>query len=58
MRACGLNSLVVCFDVKTCDITGGDVTTRSEIETKNICFLGFQDMREGVTSRRLILWSL
>jgi hypothetical protein len=30
VRACGLNALVVYFDVKTCDLWEGCVTTRSE----------------------------
>ena len=31
---------------------------KREIEIENICFLGFQDIREGVTLRRVILWRL
>jgi hypothetical protein len=34
------------------------MTTRSDNYTKNIRSLGFRDVREGVTLRRLILWSL
>jgi hypothetical protein len=35
------------------------VTIRSEIQTENIFSLGFQNIRQGVTTvRRLILWSL
>ena len=36
----------------------GNVTTKSEIGTANICSIGFRDIREGVTLRRLMLWSL
>jgi hypothetical protein len=47
---CGLNSLVVNFNVKTCDVYGsGNVTPRSEISIENICSLGSQDIRGGVT---------
>jgi hypothetical protein len=35
-----------------------NVTIRSEIEIVNIRSLGFRDVKEGVTLRRLILWSL
>ena len=59
MQMCGLNSLMVCFNVKTCVIYGsGNVITRSEIFIQNIRSLGFRDIREGVTLRRLILGSL
>ena len=34
------------------------MTTRNEIQTKSICSLVIQDIREGVTLRRLIFWSL
>jgi hypothetical protein len=33
------------------------VTIRCEIQTENIRSLGFGDIREGFTLRRLILWS-
>ena len=32
--------------------------TRSEISIENIRHVGFRDIREGVTLRRLMLWSL
>ena len=35
-----------------------NVTIRTDIWTKNIHSLGFRDIREWVTPRRLILWSL
>ena len=54
VRACGLNSLVVYFNVKTHDVWEGDMPTRSEIQTKKIYSLRFWDIREGVTLRRLI----
>ena len=38
VRACGLNFLVVCFNVKTYDIWEEYVTIRSEIQTENIRF--------------------
>jgi hypothetical protein len=40
------------FMSKTCDIWEVNVTTRRDIQTENICFLGFRDTREGVTLRR------
>ena len=52
MQACGLNSLVVYFNVKTCDLHEGNVTIWSEIETKNINSLGFWDIGKVVTLRR------
>ena len=58
MRACILNSLVVYFNVKTHDTWEGNVTIRNEIQIKNIRSLGFWDLREGMTLRRLILLSL
>jgi hypothetical protein len=35
-----------------------NVTTKREIQIENICFLAFQNIREGVTLRRVILWRL
>ena len=58
VQACGLNTLVVYFNVETHVYERRNVTIRSEIETMNIRSLGFRDVREGVTLRRLILWSL
>ena len=58
MRVCGLNSSVVYFDVKTCDIWEVSVMTRSETQTESICFLGFRGVWEGVILRRLILRSV
>ena len=58
MWACGFNSLVVYFYVNTRDIREEYMTTRSELYTEDIRSLGFRDVREGVTWRRLILWSL
>ena len=58
MRACGLNFVVVYFDVKTHGIWEGDVITRSEFQNKNIHFLGFWDIRGEVTLRGLILRNL
>ena len=56
---CGLNSLVLDFNVKPRDIYGsGNVIIRSEISIEKICSLRFQDIKEGVTLRRLILWSI
>ena len=37
------------FNVKTHDIREGNLTTRREIETEHIFFLGFRGIREGVT---------
>ena len=37
---------------------GGTMTTRKESETEDIRSLGFQDIREDVTLRRMILWML
>ena len=50
--------LVVYFNVETCDMWEINVTMRSETKIKNIRSLGFQDIREGVTLRRLVLQSL
>ena len=58
MQACGLNSLVVYFNVNAHDIWEGNVIIRSDISFENIFSLGFQDEREGVTLRRLVLRSL
>ena len=58
MRARALKSLVVHFNVRPRDIWEGHVTTRSEIQPGNNRSLGFPDIREGVTSRRLILRSV
>jgi hypothetical protein len=58
MRGFGLTSLVVCTNNKTRDRRGRNMTIRSEICTKNIHFLGFHDIREGVTLWGLTLWSL
>ena len=44
--ACGLTSLVVCFDDKFHDIKERNVAIRSEIWTTKICSLGFHDIRE------------
>ena len=44
--------------LKPHDVWEEHVIIRSEVETENVCFLGFQDIREGVTLRRLILWRL
>ena len=57
-EGCRLTSLVVCINVKPHDIRERNVTTRSEIWSKNICSLRFQDIREWVTLRELILQSL
>jgi hypothetical protein len=46
------------FIVKTHDIWEGNVITRSEIEIENLCCLGFQEIREGMTLKRLELQSL
>ena len=55
-----LNSLmVVHFNVKTRDIYGNrNVTTRSEFSLENIRFLGYWDIKEGVTLRTLIVWRI
>ena len=58
MRACALNSLVVYSNVKTHDIGEGSMITWSEIQTENICSFRVWDIREGVSFRRLVLWSL
>ena len=55
MRMCGLNALVNYFNVKTCDMWEGDVTTRRDIWTKHICSLGFWDMREEATLQKVTL---
>ena len=57
MQTCGSDCLEVYFNVRTCDIWEGNMTIRSEIQTKRICPLGFQVIREGVTLRRLTLQS-
>ena len=53
VRACGLHSLVVFYNVETHTIYGeGNVTTRSEISIKNkFRSLRFWDIREGVALR-------
>lgn len=43
---------------KTRDVWMGNVITRSKIWIENICFLGFGDIREGVTLRKLVLQTL
>ena len=62
MCTCGLNSLDVYLNdiilVKIHDIWEGNMTTMSVTQTKNICSLGFQDIRERAKLRRLILWGL
>jgi hypothetical protein len=50
--------MCVVWNVKTHDLWEGNVTTMSEIKTENICSLGFQDIREGVTLRRSLWWRL
>ena len=57
-RACGLDSLVVYFNVKLRDIWEGNMTIRSEIWTEDIHPLGFQDIREGITFKGLVLRNL
>ena len=57
-KGCGLTSLVACINDKFCDIRERNVTIRSEIWTRNICFLGFQDIREWAILWRSILQSL
>ena len=52
VQACGLDSLVDYYYVKTYDIWEGNVTTRRGILIKHICFLGFHDIRKGVTLGR------
>jgi hypothetical protein len=49
VRACGLKSLVIYFNIKICDIWEKNMAVRSEIMTENIHSLGFQGIREGVT---------
>ena len=58
MQGCGLTSWVVCFNDKFCDIRERNVAIRSENWTRNICSLGFRDIREWVTLWGLILRSL
>jgi hypothetical protein len=53
-----LNFSVVYYNVKTYDIWERNMTVRSEVYTENMDSLGFGDLREGVTLRRLILRSL
>ena len=49
MQACGLNPLMVYFDVKTHDIWEENLTIIGDIiYTKNIRTLGFRDTRGGV----------
>jgi hypothetical protein len=45
MRGCGLTSLVIYINDKSCDIRERNVTIRSEIWTMNICSVGFQVIR-------------
>ena len=42
MRACGLNSLMDRFNVRTCDIWEVNMTTRREIYYENIRPYGFR----------------
>jgi hypothetical protein len=49
VRACGLKSLVICFDIIFFDIWEKNMAVRSEIMTENIHSLGFQGIREVVT---------
>ena len=49
VQACGLNSLAVYFDVKTCDICKGNVTLNTEIQIDHIHSLGFWIISKGVT---------
>ena len=58
MQGCGLPSLAVCINDKICDIRERNVTIRSEIWSMNIRSLAFQDIREWVTLRKVILRSL
>ena len=58
MQGCGLTSLVVCINDKTCDVKERNVTIRSAIWTTHIRSLGFRDIREWVTLWKLILQSL
>ena len=51
VRACGLNPLVVYFDVNTHYIWKGNMITRREISSENIHSLGFRDMKKGVALR-------
>ena len=51
VSTCGLNPLMVYFDVNIRYIWKGNMITRCEISSKNIRSLGFRDMREGVALR-------
>ena len=48
----------ICINDKICDTRERNVPIKSEIWTTNIRSLGFWDIREWVTLRKLILWSL
>ena len=54
-RECGLRSLADYLDVKSRDVWEGNVTRRGEIYIEHIRSLGFRDIIEGVTIRRLVL---
>jgi hypothetical protein len=52
------NSLVDCFNIKTCGMWKGNVTSSMQIVIENVCSLGFWDIRGGISLRRMILWRL
>ena len=58
MQGRGLTSLVVFVNDQICNIRERNMTIRSEIWTKNVRSLGFQDIREWVLLWRLIIQSL
>jgi hypothetical protein len=53
-----LNSLVVYFNVKCYNIWERNATIRSKIKIESTHSLGFGEIREEVTLRRLIVQSL
>ena len=55
MRGYGLDPLLVYFNVQTHDIWERNMSIRREMQIEHIRSLGFQDIREGVTLRRVML---
>lgn len=52
------NSLVLWFNVETCDIWEENLTTRSEIWYENVHSPCVRGVQEGVALRRSILWNV
>lgn len=52
IRGCGLTSLVICTNGKTHDVRKTNATIRTDIWIKNICSVGFRDIK--LTCERLL----